>query len=85
VSPLPALLAIAAGAIAVVVTRVQLLPDVIDFTVILNGAGLGGLSCMAAGAALRFGPDRLGRVTVFGQLAGGMGGLVMLVILLIAG
>jgi hypothetical protein len=63
-SAVPALLVVGAGATAVVTTRVQLLPDVIDYTVILTGAGLGGLACMSAGAALRFDPERLGRLTV---------------------
>jgi hypothetical protein len=55
---------------AIVETRVQLLPDVIDVSVVLTGAGFGGLLTMSAGAAMRLEPDRLGRVTMLGQLVG---------------
>ena len=70
---------------AVVVTRVQLLPDVIDFTFIPTCAGFGGLAFMSIGAVLRFDPDRLGRITVFGQLVGCAVGVAGLAILLMAG
>lgn len=55
--PLVGLIAVTLG--TVLVTRVQLLPDVIDFTFILTCAGLGGLMSIAIGAACRFSPDRL--------------------------
>ena len=71
--------------VGVVLTRVQVLPDVIDFTFIPTCAGSAGLAAMAIGAALRFDPDRLGRITVFGQLVGGAAGSAGLVILLVAG
>ena len=70
---------------AVVVTRVQLLPDVIDFTFVPTCAGFGGLAFMAVGAVLRFTPDRLGRITVFGQLTGAVVGLVLLAVGIVAG
>jgi hypothetical protein len=69
----------------VVTTRVQFLPDVIDFTIVLTAAGFGGLSASGIGAAFRFGPDRLGRLTLFGQLVGAVGGSLFLVVGLIAG
>jgi hypothetical protein len=52
------------------VTRIQLVPDVIDVTAIPNAAGAPGLLFAAYGAARGFGPDRLGRVTLFGNLLG---------------
>ena len=63
-SPAPFLITVAAALVAVVTTRVQLLPDVIDFTVVLTAAGFGGLTASGLGAGLRFGPDRLGRLTL---------------------
>ena len=84
-SAAPSLIAVAAALIAVVTTRVQLLPDVVDFTVVLSATGFGGLTASGIGAALRFGPDRLGRLTLFGQLVGAMGGFLFLVVGLIAG
>jgi hypothetical protein len=53
-------------------TRVQLAPDVIDSTAIPDAAGTMGLLFAAYGAAHRFGPDRLGRITLFGNLLGGV-------------
>jgi hypothetical protein len=63
-----ALVAAIAASIAV---RVQLLPDVIDISIIPTGAGLGSLALAFYGALRRFDPDRLGRVTLFGTLLGG--------------
>jgi hypothetical protein len=53
-------------------TRIQLVPDVIDFTAIPDAARTLGLVCAAYGAARGFGADRLGRITLFGNLAGGL-------------
>ena len=88
VSPLQVLvilIAVTCALRAVLVTRVQLLPDVIDFTFILTCAGLGGLMSIAIGAACRFSPDRLGRLTVFGQLAGASRGALTLMVGIVAG
>jgi hypothetical protein len=53
-------------------TQIQLVPDVIDFTAIPDAAGTLGLVFAAYGAARGFGPDRLGRLTLFGNLLGGV-------------
>jgi hypothetical protein len=79
------LIAVTCALGAVLVTRVQLLPDVIDFTFVLTSAGFGGLVLMALGIALRMTPDRLGRVTVLGQLLGAVAGGLVLVIAIVAG
>jgi hypothetical protein len=68
------------GIVAALATRVQLLPDVIDLSVIPTGAGFGSLLGCAVGAALRFEPDRLGRVALLGTLFGG--GITSLLLLL---
>jgi hypothetical protein len=75
----------AAGAVAVVVTRVQLLPEVIDFTFIPTCSGAVGLAAMGTGATLRFSPERLGRITMFGQLTGAALGVLVLAVGLVAG
>ena len=66
-----ALAAIATAIVAALATRVQLLPDVIDVSIILTGSGLGSLIFVFYGALRRFGPDRLGRLALLGTLLGG--------------
>ena len=84
--PRPVLVSLMAVTLGtVLVTRVQVLPDVIDFTFILTSAGFGGLMSIAIGAACRFSPDRLGRLTVFGQLVGASAGALTLVVGIVAG
>jgi hypothetical protein len=61
-------------------TRIELVPDVIDFTAIPDAAGTMGLLFAAYGATRGFGPDRLGRITLFGNLLGGMGATVLLLL-----
>ena len=61
-------------------TRVQLMPDVIDFTAIPDLAGTMGLLFAAYGAVRGFGPDRLGRITPFGNLLGGLLAAAVLVL-----
>ena len=65
------LAAIVTAVIAAIATRVQLLPDVIDLSLIPTGSGLGSLA-LAYGAARRFEPERLGRLSLLGTLAGGL-------------
>jgi hypothetical protein len=66
-------LAAALGSMAVgaLATRVQVLPDVIDISFIPTGAGVGSLGFALYGAVRRFGPDRIGRLTLLGTLLGG--------------
>jgi SAM-dependent methyltransferase len=66
-----ALATIATAIVAALATRVQLLPDVIDVSIILTGSGLGSLVLVAYGALRRFGPDRIGRLALLGTLLGG--------------
>jgi hypothetical protein len=65
------LAAIATATAAAVATRVQLLPDVIDLTLIPTGSGLGSLSLVTYGAIRRFEPERIGRLSLLGTLVGG--------------
>jgi hypothetical protein len=51
---------------------VQLLPDVIDLSLIPTGAGLGSLLLVGYGALRRFEPERTGRLALFGTLVGGV-------------
>jgi formate/nitrite transporter FocA (FNT family) len=60
-----------ATAVAVsIATRFQLLPEVVDPSFVLTGAGIGGLGGAAYAAMRRFPPDRLGRVVLLGNLVG---------------
>jgi hypothetical protein len=61
-----ALATIATAVIAALATRLQLLPDVIDVSIILTGSGLGSLILVSYGALRRFGPDRIGRLALLG-------------------
>jgi hypothetical protein len=79
---LATLIAVAAAVAAAIATRVRLLPEVIDVSIIPTGAGVGSLTFAGYGALRRFDPDRLGRVTLFGTLLGGAGATLGLVILL---
>ena len=58
--------------IAVAATRLQLLPEVVDISIIPTAAGIGGLLALFTGAVLRLDPDRLGRLTLLGNLLGGV-------------
>jgi hypothetical protein len=53
-----------------IATRVRLLPEVVDISLVPTGAGIGSLISAAIGALLRFSPERLGRVTLLGTLLG---------------
>jgi|tagenome__1003787_1003787.scaffolds.fasta_scaffold20886777_2 hypothetical protein len=66
-----ALATIATAVVAALATRVQLLPDVIDISIILTGSGLGSLSFVFYGALRRFGPAHIGRLALLGTLLGG--------------
>jgi hypothetical protein len=64
--------AIITAVVAAVATRVQLLPDVIDLSLIPTGSGLGSLLLVGYGALRRFDPERIGRLALFGTLVGGL-------------
>jgi hypothetical protein len=65
--------------LATVLTRFEALPDVVDLTFILTAAGTGGPLATLVGALLRFGPDRLARLSLFGQTTGAVAGAIMVV------
>ena len=71
------------GAVATFATRVQLLPDVIDLSIIPTGAGCGSLVLCAYGAARGFGPERLARVMMFGTLLGAVATMVPILLALL--
>ena len=54
-----------------VAVRFQLLPEVIDLSLIPTGAGAGGMIAAFIGAFARLEPDRLARVVLLGNLLGG--------------
>jgi hypothetical protein len=65
------LFAIVTAVVAAIATRVQLLPDVIDLSLIPTGSGLGSLTLVAYGATRRFEPERIARLSLLGTLVGG--------------
>jgi hypothetical protein len=54
-------------------TRVQLLPEVIDISIIPTGSGVVSLVSVSYGALRQFEPDRIGQLALFGTLVGGLG------------
>jgi hypothetical protein len=77
------LVGVAAGCAATVAlaiaTRVQLLPEVVDISLVPTLAGVCSIAFAAVGAARRFPPERLGRLTLLGTLVGGGIGTAVLV------
>ena len=67
-----ALAAIIAAVVAAIATRVQLLPEVVDLSLIPTGAGLGSLLLVGYGAVRRFEHERIGRLALLGTLVGGV-------------
>jgi hypothetical protein len=53
------------------VSDVRVFPEVIDFTLVTNAAGAGGLAMTMIGAFLRYDHDRLARLTLLGTVLGG--------------
>ena len=68
--PLPLVIGALAGFAAVFATRIELLPEVVDLSIIPTASGVGGLVTAGYGAARGFPPERLGRITLFGNLGG---------------
>ena len=70
--PIPWLLGVIAGGAAataaVFATRLRLLPDVIDLSIIPTGAGFGSLLGTFYGAVRRYDPDRIARLCLGGTL-----------------
>jgi hypothetical protein len=79
---------VAAGVLATVAasfaTRFELLPEVVDPSLILTCSGLGGLIGAAYAALRQFPAERLGKVILLGNLVGA--GLALIVVIaLVAG
>jgi hypothetical protein len=77
------LVGLAAGCLATVAvaiaTRVRVLPEVIDVSLVPTMADVFSILFAAAGAARRLPPDRIGRLTLFGTLLGSVIALLLLV------
>ena len=71
---------LSAAVVAAIATRVRLLPEVIDVSIILTGAGLGGLAFTTYGAVRRYDPDRIGRLSLGGSVLGACVGLLVLLV-----
>jgi hypothetical protein len=78
------LMAIASAIAAAIATRVQVLPDVIDLTLIPTGSGLASLTLVAYEAVRRFEPERIGRLSLLGTLVGGGATTATIMIALLA-
>jgi FtsH-binding integral membrane protein len=59
-----------------VAVRFQLLPDVIDLSLILTLSGLFAVMTASIGVAARFDSDRLGRFVLFGMLGAAVGTII---------
>jgi hypothetical protein len=66
--------------IAFVGTSFQLLPDVVDPSLVLSASGAGGLIATSFGAVVRLDHDRIARLVMLGNLGGGALGIVILVL-----
>lgn len=67
-----ALAAILTAVVAAIATRVQLLPEVIDLSLIPTGAGVGSLLLVGYGALRRVKHERIERLALLGTLVGGV-------------
>jgi hypothetical protein len=72
------LTALAGAVVATIATSVQILPDVIDISVIPTVSGMGSLTLTSYGALRRFHPDRVARLALLGTVAGGLLGIAIL-------
>jgi hypothetical protein len=63
-----------------VAVRFQFLPEVVDLSLIPTGAGTCGMLAPLVGAAARLDHDRLARVVLLGNLVGGAGATVALLL-----
>ena len=61
----------AATVAVAIATRVRLLPEVVDISLVPTLAGVFSIVFAAAGAACRFPLERVGRLTLLGTLCGG--------------
>jgi hypothetical protein len=78
------LAAAATAVIAAIATRVRLLPEVIDISIIPTIAGTASIAFTTYGAMRRFDPDRIARLSLLGTVVGtigGTGGLLIAVLI----
>ena len=73
--------AILTAALVAAATRVRLLPEVIDVSIIPTGSGVLSLMFVSYGGLRRFHPDRIARLSLLGT---SLGGVVTAAALLIA-
>ena len=67
-----------------IATKVRLLPEVVDISLVPTAAGVFSIAFAAIGAARRFPPERVGRSTLLGTVVGGgIGAAVLLGALLL--
>ena len=65
-----AIVAVVVTVIAAIAIRIQLLPDVIDISIIPTIAGASAMAFSTYGALRRFDPDRIARLSLGGTLFG---------------
>ena len=63
---------LAAAVAALIATRVRVLPEVIDISIIPTAAGTASMAFSTYGAVRRFKPDRVARLALGGTVAGGI-------------
>jgi hypothetical protein len=77
------LASIATALVAALATRVRLLPEVIDISIIPTIAGLGALSLTTYGALRRYDHDRVARLTLAGTVLGTFAGVGLFLVALL--
>ena len=74
------LAATAAAVVAAIAFRVQILPEVLDISIVPTFAGVGSIAFTTYGAVRQFGPDRIARLSLGGTVIGAILGTGILVI-----
>ncbi len=81
------LVGVVAGCLATVAvaiaTRVRLLPEVVDISLVPTLAGVGGLVMAGYGAIRKYPPARVAQLTLLGTLFGGMLAVLVLAFFLL--
>ena len=67
-----------AAVFAALATRVRLLPEVIDVSIVPTTGGVFSFALTGYGFVRRFDPDRIGRLSLGGTLVGGLLGVGIL-------
>ena len=69
-----------AAVVAGVATRVRVLPEVLDVSIVATTAGLGAIVLTTYGALRRYDSDRIARLALGGTVLGGLAGLSIFLI-----